>query len=69
MTAMRSAFWTVASLCAMISVVRSAHQYLERKLHHALALGVEGAGRLVEQQHGAIREYGACNRYALALSA
>ena len=45
------------------------HQALERQLHHALALGVERARRLVEQQDRPIGEDRARDREALPLAA
>ena len=46
-----------------------AHRRLERRLHHALALGVERAGRLVEQQQRRVLQHRARDRDALALAA
>ena len=45
------------------------HQPLERELHHALALGVERARRLVEQQDRAVGEDRARDREPLPLPA
>ena len=45
------------------------HQPLERELHHALALGIERARRLVEQQDRAIGEDRARDRQPLPLPA
>ena len=45
------------------------HQPLERVLHHALALGVERRGGLVEQQQRGLAQQGAGDRDALALAA
>ena len=68
-TTMRSARCTVASRCAMTSVVRSRIADFERGLHHALALGIERAGRLVEQQQRRVLQDRAGDRDALALAA
>ena len=68
-TTMRSALCTVASRCAMTSVVRSGHRRLERGLHHALAFGVERAGRFVEQQQRRVLQHRPRDRDALALAA
>src|SRR5581483_6791021 len=45
----------------------AAHQRIERRLHLALRFGVEGRGRLVEDQHRRVLEQRACDRQALAL--
>ena len=45
------------------------HQPVERLLHGKLALGIEGAGRLVEQQDGGIAEQRPGDGDALALAA
>jgi hypothetical protein len=45
------------------------HQPLEGILHHALALGVERRGRLVEQQQRGLAQQGAGDGDALALPA
>ena len=66
---MRSARFTVARRWAMTSVVRPARQPLQRLLHRALALGVERAGRLVEQQDRRVAQDRAGDREALALAA
>ena len=68
-TTMRSACCTVARRCAMTSVVRPRSSALQRLLHQALALGVERAGRLVEQQDRPVGEQRARDRQALALAA
>ena len=69
MTTMRSARCTVASRCAMTMRRPVAHRRLEGRLDHALALGVEGARRLVEEQQRRVLEDGAGDRDALPLSA
>ena len=66
---MRSARFTVASRCAMTSVVRPARQPLHRLLHRALALGVERARRLVEQQDRRVAQDRPRDRQPLALAA
>ena len=53
----------------MTMVVRSCHQPLERVLHHLLALGVQRAGGLVEQQQRRAAQDGARDGDALALAA
>ena len=68
MTMMRSACRTVARRCAMTSVVRPARAP-RAPLHQALALRVERAGRLVEQQDRPVGEQRARDRKALALAA
>jgi len=45
------------------------HQPLQRRLHEPLALAVEGAGRLVQQEQRSTAQEGACDRQALALPA
>ena len=69
MTRMRSAFWTVASRCAITSVVRSVHQTVKRLLHSALAFGIERTRRFVEQQDRRVLQNGARNRNPLTLAA
>src|SRR2546426_4324030 len=46
-----------------------AHEALEGELHRLLALGIERARRLVEQQDGAVGEYRARDRDPLPLPA
>ena len=53
----------------MISDGAPRHQPLERELHHPLALGVERARRLVEQQDRAVGEDRARDREPLPLPA
>ncbi len=53
----------------MTSAVRPTHQLLDRLLHEALGLRVEGRGGLVENQHWRILEDGAGDRQPLALAA
>ena len=69
MTTMRSACSTVARRWAMMIVVRSFIEVLERFLHEPLVLGVQRAGRLVEQQDRRILQDGPRNGDALALAA
>jgi hypothetical protein len=45
------------------------HQPFQRLLHHVLALGVEGRGGLVEQQHRGVLQQGAGDGDALLLAA
>ena len=45
------------------------HQRFQSLLHGALAFGIKGAGRLIEQQQGRIAQDGAGNGDALALAA
>src|SRR3546814_16279760 len=47
----------------------SGHEAVERLLHHALALGIERSGRLVEQQQWWVPEDGAGDGGALTLAA
>ena len=53
----------------MMSVVRPAARRLHRLLHRALALGVERAGRLVEEEHRGVAQDGAGDGQPLALAA
>ena len=53
----------------MTRVVRPSHQRVERGLHRALALGVEGGGGLVEEQDRRVLQDGAGDGDALALAA
>ena len=46
----------------------SLHRRLQRRLHHALALGVECAGGFIQQQQRRVLEHGTGNRNTLALS-
>ncbi len=68
-TTMRSALSTVARRCAMTSVVRPSISVLQRLLHGALALRVERAGGLVEQQDRRVLQQRARDRDALLLAA
>ncbi len=45
------------------------HQFLQGQLHLVFALGVQGAGRLIQQQDFRIVENGPGQRDALALAA
>jgi hypothetical protein len=65
---MRSQDSTVASRCAITSVVRPASA-AQRRLHQRLALGIERGGRLVEQQQRRVAQDRARDRDALALAA
>ena len=65
----RSARCTVLSRCAMISVVRPTSSFAERVLDQPLALGVQVAGGLVEDQHRGVLEDRARDRHPLALAA
>ena len=65
---MRSARVTVARRWAMTSVVRPCMIAIERPLHQSLALRIERARRLVEQQDRRVAQHGARNGDALALA-
>ena len=69
MATTRSASRTVERRWATMIVVRPGAQPGERLLHGGLALGVERAGRLVEQQDARVAQQGAGQRDALALPA
>jgi hypothetical protein len=45
------------------------HDPLQRSLHHSLALAVEGAGGLVQQEHAGVADDGARDGHALLLAA
>ena len=66
---MRSALSTVARRWAITSVVRPCISRSSARLHQRLALGVERAGRLVEQQDRRVAQDGAGDGDALALAA
>jgi len=66
-TTIRSARSMVERRWAMTSVVRPRRRALERCLDPTLGLGVQGGGRLVEDQDGGVLEQRAGNREPLAL--
>ena len=59
----------MASRCAITSVVRCLHQFLQRGLHQGFAFGIERRRGLVEQQQRRIAQDRAGDRDALALAA
>ncbi len=68
-TKMQSTRCTVARRCAMTMVVRPRIAVSQRGLHRALALGVEGRRRFVEQQQRRVLQDGARDRQSLTLPA
>ena len=68
-TTMRSAFWIVASRCAMTSVVRPFGQVPPATAGSPLRLGVERGGRLVQDQDRRVLQEHPRDRQPLLLPA
>ena len=65
---MQSALRTVERRWAITKVVRALHELVHAILYDALCSGIDGAGRLVEDQHRRICDGGSGNREQLTLS-